>query len=197
MPKVVDRAEQRARIRDAARLVFARRGIAGTGLARIAAEAGISRTGIYHYYPDKQALVRDLARALLAEEARLFEQALSSSGAVDERIARLVTAVIEQFFAWPQYGRPLLEIWAKESRQLRGLMRRLRTQLALLIEEGQKRGEVARELAPEETATLVIALIDGLMLQVFIDPTGVPRSKAMRRTLKQIVRQLISRKSKL
>ena len=183
MPKIVDAAEQRARIREAARAVFSRRGVGGTGLAHVAAEAGVSRTGVYHYYPDKEALVRDLAHELLAEEERLFEQALRAPGDIEERIARLADGVLERFVAWAEYGRPLLEIWAQETRRLRPLLRRLRQALAALIREGQRKGEIARELAPEETAALLVGLIDGLMLQVVIAPAGVSPSKAMRNAL--------------
>jgi AcrR family transcriptional regulator len=193
MPKIVDVAEQRARIRDAARRAFAREGVAGAGLARIAKQAGISRTGIYHYYPNKEALVRDLARELLAEEERLFENALGTSGPVDMRIAALVDAVIQRFFAEAQYGRPLLEIWAGQTRQLRPLLRRLRTQLAALIKEGQRNGELAADLVPLETATMIVALMDGLMFQVFIDPNGVPPSAALRRALEPILRRALSK----
>ena len=76
MPKVVDAAEQRSRIREAARQVFARRGVAGTGLVHVAKAARISRSNLYHYYPDKAAPFRDLAQELLDEEEALFRAAL-------------------------------------------------------------------------------------------------------------------------
>ncbi len=183
MPKIVDADEQRARIRDAARIVFARRGVGGAGLAQVAARAGISRTGVYHYYADKDALVRDLGRELLAEEERLFEAALLAPGGVEERIERLADGVLGRFVAWAHYGRPLLEIWAQETRRLRPLFRRLREALAALIEEGQRQGEIAPALPPRETAALLVGVIDGLMLQVFIDPAGVPASRVMRDAL--------------
>jgi AcrR family transcriptional regulator len=194
MPKVVNVADQRARIRDAARRAFARGGVASGGLGRIAEQAGISRTGIYHYYPNKDALVRDLARELLAEEEVLFERALSGTGAVDDRIVALVDTMTQRFFSWSEYGQPLLEIWASEARRLRPLLRRLRRQLAALIKEGKARGDIATDLVPMETATMLVALMDGLMFQVFIDPTGVPHSKQLRRALKQMLHVLISRR---
>jgi AcrR family transcriptional regulator len=191
VPKIVDADEQRALIREAARAVFARRGVGGTGLARIAAEAGISRTGVYHYYPDKETLVRDLARELLADEERFFEEALRAPGHIEARITRLADGVLERFAAWAEYGRPLLEIWAQEARRLRPLLERLREALAALIVEGQRSGEIARELAPQETAALLIALIDGLMLQVFIDPARVPPSRALRAALVATLRRIL------
>jgi TetR/AcrR family fatty acid metabolism transcriptional regulator len=191
VPKVVDAAEQRARIREAAREVFARRGMTATGLAQIAAEAGMSRTGFYHYYPDKVALVRDLARELLGEEERLFEEALAGEGAVGQRIERLADAVLERFVAWSSYGRPLLEIWAQETRRLRPQLARMREVLASLIAQGQRDGEIAAELAPKETAAVLMGLVDGLMLQVFIDPAGVRASRAMRAALVTALRGIL------
>jgi AcrR family transcriptional regulator len=143
----------------------------------------MSRTGLYHYYPDKTALVRDLVAELLAEEERLFEAALRAPGPVAERIARLADGVIERFAAWASLGRPLLEIWSRDSRRLRPLLRRLRRALESLVREGQRRGEIAAELAPRETAALLLGLVDGLMLQVFIDPARVVASRAMRDAL--------------
>ena len=68
MPKLVDRVEQRREIRRAARHVFARRGVAGTGLTHVAEAAGMGRSSLYHYYPDKAALMRDLLREVMTEE---------------------------------------------------------------------------------------------------------------------------------
>jgi AcrR family transcriptional regulator len=195
MPKVVDVAEQRARIRAAARIVFSRRGVAGAGLAQIAEEAGISRTGVYHYYPDKEAVVRDLARELLEEEERLFAQVFEAAGNVDERIQRLADGVLERFAAWSHYGRPLLEVWAQESRRLRPLLRRLRETLATLIRNAQREGEVDPALSPDETAALLVALIDGLMIQVFVDPPGVPASRRMREALANALASILRKES--
>lgn len=195
MPKVVDAEKQRALIRGAARTVFGRRGVAGTGLAQVAVEAGISRTGLYHYYADKTALVRDLARELLEEEERLFVAALEAPASVAERIERLADSVLERFVAWADFGRPLLEIWARDGRRMRPVLRRLRATLATLIAEGQRRGEIARTLAPAETATLLVGLVDGLMLQVFIDPAGVPPSKAIRSSLAEALQKILQPRS--
>jgi AcrR family transcriptional regulator len=191
VPKVVDAAEQRARIRAAARAVFSRRGVAAAGLAQIAEEAGISRTGVYHYYPDKDAVVRDLAQELLDEEERMFQHVFEAPGDVEQRIQRLADGVLERFAAWSHYGRPLLEVWAQETRRLRPLLRRLRQTLAALIRDAQREGEIDRALPPDETAALLVALIDGLMIQVFVDPQGVPPSRKMREALTEALRSIL------
>lgn len=191
MPKIVDADAQRARIRSAARRVAARRGLSGAALARVAAEAGVSRPALYHYYADKDALLRDLARELLAEEEQLFAEALARPGPVPERIEALADAVLARFASWAESGRALLEIWCEDARRLRTVLLRLRQALAQLIRAGQQQGEIDPRLAPDETAALLVGLIDGLMLQVFIDPRGVPASPAMREALAAALRRIL------
>ncbi len=100
MPKVVDPHAQRRQIRRAARDVFSRRGLAGTGLAQVADAAGMGRSSLYHYYPDKAALVRDLVRDLAAEEAAAFAAAAGGSGPPLARIERLLADLHASFDAW-------------------------------------------------------------------------------------------------
>ena len=191
MPKIVDAGAQRARIRKAAMGVFAERGLAGTGLAHVAARAGLSRASLYHYYIDKAALLEDLARHLLADEERLFAEALRRDGPVRERLQTLAERVVARFGQWAAFGRPLLEIWARDLSALKPLLRQLRAALGTMIEQGQKSGEIDPALDPEATAMLVIGLIDGLMLQVMVDPGGTPAMAVMQKALAQALQRII------
>ena len=191
MPRIVDASQQRARIRAAARRVFARRGIAGVGLTHVAREAGLSRANLYHYYVDKSALVRDLAQELLAEEEALFHEALEASGSTTERIEALVDRIVERFSTWSQVGGVLLQVWMAEQRRVRRLLRELRSMLSELLREAQQAGEVDPALSAEATATLLIGMIDGLILQVFLDPQGLPSEREMRRSLLQLCRRIL------
>lgn len=50
------------RVRAAAERLFARHGYAAVSMRQIAAEVGIGAGALYHYTPDKQALLRDMMR---------------------------------------------------------------------------------------------------------------------------------------
>jgi AcrR family transcriptional regulator len=197
MPKVVDHDEQRARIRFAARSVFARRGLARTGLAHVASEAGVSRPTLYHYFADKQALVRDLAAELLAEEGELFARALATHGPLLDRLERLAEAVVDRFAAWADHGGALLEAWADDPQRVRATLRVVRADLASMIRRAQRDREIAAGSArPEEAALMIVGLIDGLMLQVFLDPKGVPPTRAVKRALRDALARILQPEGK-
>ena len=191
MPKIVDAAAQRRQIRRAARRVFARRGVARTGLAHVAKRAGMGRSTLYHYYPDKAALVRDLARDLLREEAGLFAGALHKDGSPLARIERLIEQLTGLFGAWAALGRLVYDLRTLDAGRFRAFFRRARRDLARLILEGQRRGEIDRALEPELTAAGLIGLIDGVLLQQFVEPAAFDDPNAMARALTRSVHKML------
>ena len=108
MPKLVDPVRQRSEIRSAARRVFARRGIAGTGLTHVAAAAGMGLSSLYHYYPDKAALMRDLLREVMTEEESFFAAVVGGEGTPLERAERLARTLAGMFEQWSTVARMLL-----------------------------------------------------------------------------------------
>ena len=172
MPKIVDRERQRQDIRTAAWKVFAARGIEGVGLTHVADEAGLGRSSLYHYYPDKDALVRDLAAELLEREAALFDAALSRDGSAIDRIVALagdLTALVDE---WATVGPLLLDLRRLDPEPFRAFSAHIRETLAALIVDGRERGEIAADVDPGPTAAALIGLAEGLMLQKILDPAS-------------------------
>lgn len=194
MPRIVDEEEQRRRIRQAARRAFSRLGLEGTGLQHVAREAKLGRSSLYHYYPDKAALVRDLADELLDEETALFMQAFQSGGGALDRIERLTTAIVELFDRSASTGRLMLQIWANDPDRFQSLLETLRGGLAQLVVEGQEHGDIDKKLRPESAATLVIALMDGVLVQGFIDPRLFEQKAQLGDALRSAVRRILQEK---
>jgi AcrR family transcriptional regulator len=189
MPKIVDAATQRRDIRRAAQRVFSRRGVKGTGLAHVAAAAGMARSSLYHYYPDKDALVRDLLRELLAQEEALFAAVAGGDGSPLERIDRLVGTLVESFESWSTVGRVLVDLRASQTQRFRPFFRRLRQHLATAVAEGQRCGEIDASLDPELAAAAVIGLVDGVLLQYFADRAAFADTAALADALAVNVRK--------
>lgn len=191
MPKIVDAAAQRLEIQRAARRVFGRQGVSGTGLVHVASEAGMARSSLYHYYPDKQSLVRDLVRTLLREEAALFAAALGGDGSVLERIEALGRGFPQIFAEWSKLGTMIFDFWSRDAKRFRPFFRRIRRDLTRLIEAGQARGEVDPMLDTGLAAATVIGVIDGLLLQQLIDPNAFPDADALGDTIAGILRKAL------
>jgi AcrR family transcriptional regulator len=156
--------------------------------------AGIGRATLYHYYPDKASLLRDLARELLVEEERLFETALHVEGSPLARIEGLAAGLTEVFGQWSAVGGMLLDLWFRDAKRSRPFFRRLRQNLARLVAEGQARGEIDPHLDPEVSAGMVIGLIDGILLQHFVDPAAFAmKHGALRTALASGVRRMLRR----
>ncbi|MGA7873100.1 MAG: TetR/AcrR family transcriptional regulator [Candidatus Binatus sp.] len=192
MPKIVDREVQRKTIRTAARRVFARRGVEAVGLVHVARAAGIGRASIYHYYRDKASLVRDLVRDLLAEEEGLFIRALrDTKGSPLRRIEQLTGKLAELFADWASIGKMLLDLWSASGARFKPFFGRIRRDLAELIEQGQRCAEIDTSLRPEEAATAVIALVDGLLLLKIVEGAAFDDAAATRRLLVGCVRRIL------
>jgi len=189
MPKIVDPEKQRAEIRGAAWRVFAARGVQGTGLEHVARHMGVSRTSLYHYYPDKDSLVRDLTEELLREEERAFLAALNRAGSALERIDRLSDDLTSVFADWLAVGTMFLDLRHLGDDRFRRFYRKARKLLANLIAEGQQSGEILPALDAGMASAAVIGMIDGLLLQYLIEPRAFADLARMREQVRGLVRR--------
>jgi AcrR family transcriptional regulator len=191
MPKIVDADRQREEIRQAALRVFAARGVDRTGLTHVADAARMGRSSLYHYYPDRDALVRDLTRELLREEEALFTAALRGEGSPLERIERLALGLAEVFEGWVSIGRVMVDLRKLNRARFRRFFRNVRRDLAALIAEGQKRGQLDRSLDPELASATLIGTIDGLLLQRLVDPTVLSNTERIAQSLVHTIRKVL------
>jgi AcrR family transcriptional regulator len=192
MPKLVDAVAQRREILNAARGVFARRGVEGTGLTHVADAAGMGRSSLYHYFRDKGSLVRALIREQMAQEEGLFAAALAGDGSPLERITALVGGQVEIFEAWRSTAGLTLDLWSRHAKRFRPFFRRLRELLGSLISAGQRAGEIDPNLDSEFAAAGIIATIDGLLLQYVVEPAAFSDRTRLRRALVTGVRKQLA-----
>ena len=169
MPKLVDAAAQRREICEAARRVFARSGVAGTGLAHVAEAAGMGRSSLYHYYPDKTSLLRDLTQQVLDDELSVFVTMLRGEGSPSERVEKLARLLVALFDHYAASFRMVFDLRLRDAERFRPFFRSVRREFAALIREGQASGEFDATLDPEPTAATLIGAIDGLLFQHFAD----------------------------
>ncbi len=190
MPKVVDIPARRRDILAAAASTFARHGYRGTSLERVAAALGVGKSSLYHYFPTKEALFATLADETLRREAELFDALTAAETPPDERLRRLLDAIVGMLDEWAAVG-PLLVDFLREPRGRRRVQETFahaRTALARLLREGQRTGAF-RKGAPEALATVVLGCLDGLLLEELVEP-GITRGTVRRMAREMLVAAL-------
>lgn len=193
MPKVtqgyLDR--QRARVLTAAATCFARRGFHATAMDEIIAEAGMSSSTVYRYFPEgKQSLIRAVvegwADPVLERIGALARLPAQEPPGLEEAFAGIVRQVLllkglEAEGGGGPSGRRgrreamrtglLLEIWAEQARdpdlhdEAVAAYRRLRQELTVLARRWQQEGRVTRRLQAQEIAAVVHGAALGLITE--------------------------------
>jgi AcrR family transcriptional regulator len=165
--------EQRERILRAALGLFTAHGFRGASLDAVAAEVGISRQGVLHYFPSKTHLLlgvldlRDETSLARAEErTTTFADGLIGVVADNQRepdLVRLFTVLAAESVAPEHPGHE----------RFQERYRAVRAALTHGIHEAQEAGEIDRSVDPVHLATLLTAVMDGLQLQFLLDPESV------------------------
>lgn len=105
--------ERKALLVAAAEETFAARGYTQAGLAEVATLAGVSKTLLYHYFPDgRPELYREVMERLVGDVVEAVQAAVRAPTTTERRLAALVTTVLGYFDERPDaYRLLILEPW--------------------------------------------------------------------------------------
>jgi AcrR family transcriptional regulator len=178
MPKVSDayRQHQRRRILDAAATCFAAKGFQRTSMADIVSVSGLSPGAIYGYFDGKAEIVAAIAQERHAHEAELFTVAMAHDD-LREGLSELFRSYVEWLKDPKERERRLLaiQVWAEApfDEKLAATMSRgvpQRAQLRTALESARRRGVVPKAVDPESLSRLILAVLQGFILQQASDP---------------------------
>ena len=175
---------RRPQILEAASRVIAERGIAATRIADIAERAGTSGPAILYWFGSKDEL---LAEALTFAEDAFYERLRARLEQLEhprDRLRLLIEASADDYdwTLWMELWTRALRDEASADARLR-LDERWRKAIADEVREGQARSEFASGADPEEVATVLSALLDGLAVQVTLGDRSVPPARMRELTL--------------
>lgn len=160
MPKRVDHEERRRLIADAVRRIAADRGLEAVSLGEVAAEAGISKGLVQHYFPTKDAMLRHATATLRGQvEDRLGDPASLRDVVVAllplDDASRTDALVANAFL-----------VRALKDEEIAGRFRaghaQLSEALAALIAAAKADGVLSAGLDPVREADLLLAVVAGL-----------------------------------
>jgi AcrR family transcriptional regulator len=176
-------AETRTRLLDAAEQVFLRRGLHGSSVEEITAEAGFTRGAFYSNFKSKDELFVELLQdRVYRQYAQMAEQAQEQPGTPRERLRWGIERVRD--VQKGEDGAWLFRLWlecltqAARDEEFRKLAATFWSGNRQLLAEGIKETyeEIGREphLSPKQIATAMIALDVGLAVQHLVDPDEAP-----------------------
>ena len=173
-----NRSDQRARILDAARALFADRGFDDVTMTEIAGKAGVARATVFNYFPSKVGLVEAITEDVLA-----YFHAMLERGLEDDAIP--VPTLVRAFFAHMGIGIEAYQRFYQSA--FREVMKvqvgldpgagEMRGRGLLLLERlmtrGQERGELRREIPPRDLAGAFNSLTNGTIVHwLYEDAAG-------------------------
>lgn len=129
--------ERRELLIDAALETFAARGYTQAGLAEVAKLSGVSKTLLYHYFPEgRPELYREVMDRLLDQLVDGVRAAVRAPTSTDRRLEGLVAAVLDYFEATPDaYRLLILEPWGSGDAGVVGQAVAVRARLAAEIDQ--------------------------------------------------------------
>ena len=173
------REEQRAKILDAARKVFARKGMTAT-MADVAAAAEVSQGLAYRYFASKEAIFHVLVEQAVQSGIAGIQRIPKMAGTPGERLDFLVSMAWEGRREHPENYQLMYQVLDDEatSDDIRELIgRQGQTYLEVLrqlIVDGQASGEVA-EGDPDQLVIVLLSCLDGLSRQALREPEWVKK----------------------
>lgn len=182
MARTVDHAQRREIFAAAALRVIMRDGMAGLTVRAVAAEAGFTTGALTHYFHSKDQLLieaSELSARLVRERMERAERTVPALEAVRKVVAFALPLTAEARGYW----RIWLGYWERSSydddvsRIMRLRYEEWRGRLERLLRRAQAEGDVASAVDARESAEALIALVDGLGVQVVL---GVSRISAAR-----------------
>ena len=183
--------ESRRRIIDAAAVLMAERGFAGTSIAAVSKKSGLPSGSIYWHFANKEALLS----AVIEDGAQRWFDGLPSSGSSPEIAATSLAdhpEFLRLLFLIALERREVDEASLQVIRRVRALAQeRLHAEMFRLLEP--LGSEQAADLAPQ-FAALALCLADGAFIAQHIDPetTNVDALfRLMRRALTALAREMV------
>ena len=177
MPRQVDHRQRRAQITDAVLRIAARRGLGDVTMSEVAAEAGVSKGRVQHYFGSKERLLLHTGRRLRERVgARLLpESPRDGALPVLTRLLHAVLPTAEEARVDALAGKALFSV-ALGMPELRGEYRRGAAELRGLLADLLVKAGGAAEDADRHAAAL-LGLTEYLSDALLLEETTAPEAR--------------------
>lgn len=174
MKRVAQKEETHGRIVEVAARLFRKEGLAGAGVQRIMADAGLTHGGFYSHFDSKADLIAEAFAAAAREDRERLFTALQQVPATD-RLAQLVRMYLSRSHRDARNaGCPLPAISAEISREPAPVRRAYETELLETVARIEQTIADAEDMTAHDRAVGTLALcVGGLLLARAVDDVDV------------------------
>jgi AcrR family transcriptional regulator len=191
--------DKKERIIEAAALVFARKGFAGSSVADIAVQAEIGKGTIYAYFASKEDLFFAVFEWFMMRTGAAAQVGVSHlGGSASQRLEALSDSIMGMWDEIQDAFTLTMEFWAASSSSqmrdrfkeaFRRLYEEFRAIVVALIYDGIRRGEFRSDVDPASIAAALVGTWDALFIQAWFEKNFDPLITA-REFLKVVIRGL-------
>jgi AcrR family transcriptional regulator len=168
--------EKADQILEAAYRCLTEQGYASTTVTGVADRAGVSRGLLHYYFENKEDMLAQVVRRSAEPSIQLLGPLVLSSESPEQMGANIARAAREIIGSNPALFTLTYEGWVasrqspRVARELRHLFQRFRDALETGFEGAISRGILAPRLSARGLAMSITGMLDGLALQLILDP---------------------------
>lgn len=173
------RQRRRREILDAAIQAFREKGYHATTLEDIADRLGVRNTALYHYFPDKEAILYECHREALVEVMGLLDEAREHSPSPSEQLRYLIrrhVRVMTETLSGSSLAFEVHSLAPEHEAEVIGKRDRYERGLRKVIEAGIEAGEF-RPVDPKVTVFAILGAINWIAR--WFNPGGAIRTPAL------------------
>jgi AcrR family transcriptional regulator len=182
--------DTRQKILDSATRLFSTQGYANTSLAQVAKEAQVSKALIFWHFSSKEDLFRTALKSTL--EPYSIDVAAVLEGLDELGQVRKLIDLYYEFVSQNVYSvRFLFSLVVREEKNLDDLLGRItelfriyRSLLGDILQTGREKGTFRSTVNPEADGALIMATLNGILVQGFVGGAVTPEAVTLLEQLK-------------
>ena len=182
MAKRADLGERRDVFAAAALRVIMRSGVGGLTVREVSREAGFTTGALTHYFRSKDQLLIESSE-FSARLMRPRMEKLARNASALEAIRKVVWEALPLTAKSRHLWRIWLGFWERSSynpevsRVMRARYDEWRGRLSMLIQRARSEGQVRADIDPDQAAQELVALVDGIGVQVVLGVGKIPAAR--------------------
>ncbi len=167
------RRDKRALILDAAIKVFARKGYHGCRVSDIAREADIAYGLVYHYFTNKEEILRTIFDERWSGFLELVDEIAARDTSVEDKLVSIAALMLNAYRVRPEWVKVLVLELQRTSRfaepgQIRAVGLLFQS-VARILRAGQDAGELRPDLDPDVACYVFIGALEIVITSLVLD----------------------------